>query len=427
MTGGDFLVLVPWALFAAGLAVVSVRLRRPRWLARRGPASPGGMPGVPGRVAVPPRGPAAGRAPGLARVMTEAAGTALAVATGLAAAGAFGIGVAVQHRQAQLAAGTGGARALGRLARQRLWLAGLDCLAAAGLRPAGASPWPIGPLALVAPVVAADLLFALPAGGPLGAAGRCAARDWAWLPAGRPRDGSPAFLAAGSRPPSGRAEAPAGHWAVLAFADDGRARRRGRSRLAGAVRAGTARARPRRPRRPGAVFGLTAAVTAEHRPGPLRRDGLGSGSSGHWQPWALLCARRHRPAAVHGGLPGQPAGRHPAGDGQRRAGERGADRGAGPRRAADRLPGRAGGPAERRPRRQWAASCCSAGPRWTPARPRAGRGAGRTSPGLHSGDMPATDQCGELRETHGGRRITVARVAGQGPAPGRAGRCGGRR
>ncbi len=63
MTGGDFLVLVPWALFAAGLAVVSVRLRRPRWLARRGPASPGGMPGVPGRVprfrrgARPPAGP----------------------------------------------------------------------------------------------------------------------------------------------------------------------------------------------------------------------------------------------------------------------------------------------------------------------------------------------------------------------------------
>ena len=50
MTGGDFLVLVPWALFAAGLAVVSVRLRRPRWLARRGPASRGGMPGAPGRV-----------------------------------------------------------------------------------------------------------------------------------------------------------------------------------------------------------------------------------------------------------------------------------------------------------------------------------------------------------------------------------------
>ena len=64
MTGGDFLVLVPWALFAAGLAVVSVRLRRP---ARRGPASPGGMPGAPGRVPRLRRGtrrPAGPRQPG---------------------------------------------------------------------------------------------------------------------------------------------------------------------------------------------------------------------------------------------------------------------------------------------------------------------------------------------------------------------------
>ena len=49
------------------------------------------------------------------------------------------------------------------------------------------------------------------------------------------------------------------------------------------------------------------------------------------------------------------------------------------------------------------------------------------SPGLHSADMPATDRCGELRETVGGRRVTVARVPGQaGPGPGRAGRGPGR-
>ena len=76
MTGGDFLVLTPWALFTAGLAVVSVLLRlRPR----RGPAAPG----TPRARRGGSRGSAAGpgRRPGPASrvpVMTEAAGTALA-------------------------------------------------------------------------------------------------------------------------------------------------------------------------------------------------------------------------------------------------------------------------------------------------------------------------------------------------------------
>lgn len=64
MTGGDFLVLTPWALFTAGLAVVSVLLRRP---ARRGPAAPGDSPGAARRVPRFRRGtrPAAGpRQPG---------------------------------------------------------------------------------------------------------------------------------------------------------------------------------------------------------------------------------------------------------------------------------------------------------------------------------------------------------------------------
>jgi len=67
MTGGDFLVLVPWALFSAGLAVVSVLLRRPRRPDRRGPAPPGGRPAAAARVSRFRRGarPAAGpRQPG---------------------------------------------------------------------------------------------------------------------------------------------------------------------------------------------------------------------------------------------------------------------------------------------------------------------------------------------------------------------------
>ena len=207
--------------------------------------------------------------------MTEAAGTALAVATGLAAAGAFGIGVAVQHRQAQLAAGTGGARALGRLARQRLWLAGL-ALAAAGYG-LQALALAYGPLALVAPVVATDLLFALPAAARW--AGRpMRRRDWAGcLLAG----GGVAIFLALAAPAPGRADAPAGDWAaafavvaVLACAA-----------VTAAVRsAGTARA-VLLAVAAGPVFGLTAAVTLSTTR-LLRRDGLSV--LGHWQPWALL-------------------------------------------------------------------------------------------------------------------------------------------
>ena len=76
MTGGDFLVLTPWALFAAGLAVVSVLLRRR-------PAGDRPRPGTPRARRGGSRGSAAGpgRRPGPASrvpVMTEAAGTALA-------------------------------------------------------------------------------------------------------------------------------------------------------------------------------------------------------------------------------------------------------------------------------------------------------------------------------------------------------------
>ncbi len=208
--------------------------------------------------------------------MAEPAATALAVALALAAAGAFGIGVAVQHRQAQLAAGGGrpGARALGRLARRRRWLAGL-ALAAAGYG-LQALALTYGPLALVAPVVATDLLFALPV-----------AARWAGRPM-RPRDWAGCGLAAGgvavflgvAAPGPGRADAPLRAWA-LAFAAV--------TLLAGAAATLAGRAGHRA--RPvllalaaGPVFGLTAAVTLSLAR-TARREGLSV--LGHWQPWAV--------------------------------------------------------------------------------------------------------------------------------------------
>ncbi len=344
--------------------------------------------------------------------MTEAAGTALAVATGLAAAGAFGIGVAVQHRQAQLAAGTGGARALGRLARQRLWLAGL-ALAAAGYG-LQALALGYGPLALVAPVVATDLLFALPAAARW--AGRpMRRRDWAGcLLAG----GGVAVFLAVAAPSPGRADAPAGHWAaafaavaVLACAA-----------VTAAVRsAGTARA-VLLAVAAGPVFGMTAAVTLSTTR-LLSRDGLSV--LGRWQPWALLvlggtglllsmAAFQAGPLAAT--LPVMDSAEPVSGVliGALVLGERLT---ASPAVLAVQLAAGAAAVGGILLLGRAALDAC-------PPRRRGGRA---PSPGLHSSDMPATGPCGELRETAGGRRIMVARVAGQaGSGPGRAGRGAGR-
>lgn len=65
--------------------------------------------------------------------MTGATETAVAVLAGLGAGAAFGAGVALQHRQAQLApvTGKGPMRLLAHLVRQRLWLAGIALATAA--------------------------------------------------------------------------------------------------------------------------------------------------------------------------------------------------------------------------------------------------------------------------------------------------------
>lgn len=210
--------------------------------------------------------------------MTGTAGTVVAVLAGLGAGWAFGTGVALQSRQARLApaAGKGPVRLLAHLARQRLWLAGIVLATSAyGLQ---ALALAFGPLALVAPVTATDLLFALPlaarwSGRPM------RRRDWAGcvLAGG----GIAVFLAA-SPPSAGRSGAPAADWvlasAVVALV------------AAGAV---TAAARSRGPARAGllalaagTVFGLAAALTLS-----LTRL-LGSAGPGrvlgHWQLWALV-------------------------------------------------------------------------------------------------------------------------------------------
>jgi drug/metabolite transporter (DMT)-like permease len=205
------------------------------------------------------------------------AGTAVAVLAGLAAGWAFGTGVALQYRQAQLAPVSGQAplRLLSHLARQRQWQAGIAlAVAAYGLQAVALA---FGPLTLVAPVTATDLLFALP----------LAAR-WSGRPL-RPRDwagcalaggGIAAFLAA-SPPSSGRSDAPAADWA-LAFAAMALV-------AAGALTAATRCSGPAcaglLALAAGAVWGLAAALTLSVTR-LLAEASLGQALL-HWQPWAL--------------------------------------------------------------------------------------------------------------------------------------------
>jgi drug/metabolite transporter (DMT)-like permease len=210
--------------------------------------------------------------------MSSAGGLAVPALAALAAAGAFGVAAALQHRQAGLAPQRRGLslRLLADVARRPLWLAGLALAAAAyGLQ---ALALAFGPLTLVAPIVAADLLFALPLTArwsrrPL------RARDWAGclLVAA----GVAGFLAV-APPSQGRADGPAAGW-LLAFAIVAviTALAAALGRLAGpAVRAGLLAAAT------GVVFGLTAAVTASFAR-LLRHEGAAAVLV-HWQPWALV-------------------------------------------------------------------------------------------------------------------------------------------
>ena len=209
--------------------------------------------------------------------MSDPAGTAIAMLAALGAAGSFGVAAALQHQQAQLAPKSAdlSIRLLARLASRPLWLAGIVLAAAAyGLQ---ALALAFGPLSLVAPIVATDLLFALPVAARYARPLR--ARDWLGcvLAAG----GVAAFLAV-APPSSGRSDAPPRYW-LLAFASVALAcvLALSASRLAGgpARAALTATAA-------GAVFGLTAAVTLSLSR-LVRAVGPG-GTLAHWQPWALI-------------------------------------------------------------------------------------------------------------------------------------------
>jgi len=209
------------------------------------------------------------------------AGTAIAAVAALAAAGSFGVSAVLQHRQARASAGsradgTRGFRLLAYLARRPVWLAGIMLAAAAyGLQGLALA---FGPLALVAPIVATDLLFAVP----------LAAR-WSRRPM-RPRDltgcslvaaGVGIFLAT-SPPASGRSDAPTREWLVAfgAMALVGAAAVAVGNAGSDAVRAGALATAA------GLTFGLTAAVTLSAT--RLLRDAGPAAVLGHWQPWALI-------------------------------------------------------------------------------------------------------------------------------------------
>ena len=208
--------------------------------------------------------------------MTGAAAIAIAVLAAIGAACSFGIGVALQHRQVQQERGRSPLGLLAQLARRRLWLAGIAlAVAAYGFQAVALA---FGPLALVAPIAATDLLFALPV-----------AAIWERRSM-RPRDwtgcalvgGSVAVFVICSPPSAGRSDAPAGDW-LVAFA-------------AVALIAGGATAAAVLGRRAtrasllsiatGVVFGMTAAVTLSLT--RLVRFGDGTSVLAHWQPWVVL-------------------------------------------------------------------------------------------------------------------------------------------
>jgi drug/metabolite transporter (DMT)-like permease len=213
--------------------------------------------------------------------MSGAANVTIAVPAALGAAASFGLGAAVQHRQARLTPAAvptrgervGALRLLARLARQPLWLAGIALtIAGYGLQ---ATALAFGPLTLVAPIVAADLMFALPV------AARWARRPLTsrdWLGCVLTAGGIGVFLVTAPES-SGRSDAPAQDWllafgavALICVAVTALGRRLRSRAVTTAVAAGL-------------IYGLTAAVTLSltrlaRAEGPWR-------ALAHWQPWAL--------------------------------------------------------------------------------------------------------------------------------------------
>ncbi len=208
--------------------------------------------------------------------MSQAASIAVTMLAALASACSFGIGVALQHHQVQRERGRGSLRLLAQLTRRRQWLAGIGlAVAAYGLQ---ALALAYGPLALVAPIVATDLLFALPLAARWE---RCPMRRRDWAGCALVGAGVAIFVVC-SPESAGRSDAPPGDWlAVVAIVV-----------LISASAATAAVVGPRAARASltavaaGVIFGLTAAVTLSLT--RLLRFGDPVSLLGHWQPWALL-------------------------------------------------------------------------------------------------------------------------------------------
>jgi drug/metabolite transporter (DMT)-like permease len=208
--------------------------------------------------------------------MSEAAAVTIAVLAALGAACSFGVGVALQHRQVQRERGGSPLRLLSQLARRRLWLAGIGlAVAAYGLQAVALA---FGPLALVAPIVATDLLFALPIAA---AWERRLMRPVDWAGCALVGASVAVFVLCSPQSP-GRSDAPAADWLVafaavaLISAGAAAAAAVGRRATRASLLAVSA----------GVVFGMTAAVTLSLT--RLVRFGDGATILAHWQPWALL-------------------------------------------------------------------------------------------------------------------------------------------
>ena len=208
--------------------------------------------------------------------MSEAAAVMIAVLAGLGAACSFGVGIALQHRQVQQERGRSPVRLLAQLARRRLWLAGLGlAVAAYGLQAVALA---FGPLALVAPIVATDLLFALPIAAVWE---RRPMRAVDWAGCALVGTSVAVFVICSPRSP-GRSDAPAEDW-LLAFAAVALI-------SAGAIAAAAVGRRSTRASLlsvgAGVVFGMTAAVTLSLT--RLIRFGDPAAVLAHWQPWAVV-------------------------------------------------------------------------------------------------------------------------------------------
>jgi drug/metabolite transporter (DMT)-like permease len=203
----------------------------------------------------------------------------IAVVVSLSAACSFGVAAALQHQQAHQVAGDGTPRLglLAALLRRPRWLASIAAAALAyGLQAVALA---FGPITLVAPVIAMDLLFALPLAA-WWSGRRLHGRDW--IGCVLVACGVGVFLAS-SPPSAGRSDAPAQEWlavfavvgiiVILAVAAAAKS-------SAEAIRAVLLAAAA------GVLFGLLAAVTLSFTR-LIRAAGLPA-AVGHWQLWALM-------------------------------------------------------------------------------------------------------------------------------------------